>query len=234
MSTDSAEIVELSREFGELGRELRGPGDNTAALTRMVELAVKHIAPVSFASITMLRGNTGFTLASSDPTASRADALQYELGEGPCLESAEDDTNILLFDVASERRWPRFTQALTEQTPIRSVLAFQLVAQESAALNLFAEQPAAFGEDDIDMGTIFAAHTTGLVALHEVQDKNTNLQTALDTNREIGAAVGILMAYRRTSRDEAFTMLRTASQNLHRKLRDVAADVVETGALPGE
>jgi hypothetical protein len=34
------------------------------------------------------------------------------------------------------------------------------------------------------------------------------------------------------TQDDAFSLLRTASQTLHRKLRDVASEVVATGTLP--
>jgi hypothetical protein len=231
---DANEMVELSQEFADLGVELHGPGDNDAALHRMVELAVKHINGCSFASITVVRDGKGSTLASSDPLAARADALQYELNEGPCLQSAEDNANYLLFDVAGEQRWPRFAAALSDTTPIRSVLAFQLVAHEAAALNLFADQPGAFDDDDVDTASIFAAHTSSLVALYEAGDKAANLEAALRSNREIGTAIGILMAHRRVTEEGAFGLLRTASQNLHRKLRDVAAEVVQTGALPDD
>ena len=59
-----------------------------------------------------------------------------------------------------------------------------------------------------------------------------NLQVALTTARRIGMALGILMAERKISGDAAFELLRMVSQNTHRKLRDVADEVVETGALP--
>jgi AmiR/NasT family two-component response regulator len=45
-------------------------------------------------------------------------------------------------------------------------------------------------------------------------------------------AMGILMSSRLLTAEQAFEQLRTASQRLHRKLRDVAAEVTETGALP--
>jgi hypothetical protein len=45
-------------------------------------------------------------------------------------------------------------------------------------------------------------------------------------------AVGVLMARYKITEDEAFAMLRVASQALHRKLRDVAAEVTQTGTLP--
>jgi AmiR/NasT family two-component response regulator len=45
-------------------------------------------------------------------------------------------------------------------------------------------------------------------------------------------ATGVLMALRKVTPEDAFTLLRAASQRLHRKLRDVAPGVLETGALP--
>jgi AmiR/NasT family two-component response regulator len=54
----------------------------------------------------------------------------------------------------------------------------------------------------------------------------------LETNREIGVAMGILKATGQLTQDQAFDQLRTASQTLNRKLHDIAADVTATGQLP--
>jgi anti-anti-sigma regulatory factor len=71
--------------------------------------------------------------------------------------------------------------------------------------------------------------------LSEARQQIADLTIALDTNREIGAAVGIVMLQRLITREQAFDLLRTASQHQHRKLREVARDVVETGHLdPGD
>jgi hypothetical protein len=231
---DANEVVQLSHEFAQLGKELRGEGDNNAALQRMVQLAVKYIEPCTGASITVVERGVGRSLATSDAPAARADVLQYELDDGPCLRSAERDQNYLLFDVTTDARWPRFCAALAEQTAYRCVLSFQLEVQDSAALNLFAEQPGAFSDDDVDLAAVFAAHTTSLVALHEAEDHAAHLEVALQTNREIGAAIGVLMAHHKVTQDDAFALLRTASQSLHRKLRDVASEVVATGTLPDQ
>jgi hypothetical protein len=53
-----------------------------------------------------------------------------------------------------------------------------------------------------------------------------SLQTAITTNRDIAAAVGILMAQRDIDYDDAYLLLRSASQNSNRKLREIAADVL--------
>jgi hypothetical protein len=68
-------------------------------------------------------------------------------------------------------------------------------------------------------------------ALHEQRTRTANLEEALATNREIGQAIGILMATDHLTAEQVFDLLRAASQRTHRKLRDIAADVVETGAL---
>jgi hypothetical protein len=231
---ESDDVVQLSQEFAELGRELHGPGDDQAALQRMVQLAVKHLDPCTGASITEVRGGRGTSLAASDPVAALADTLQYQLNEGPCLGSARLDTNYLLFDVATDTRWPRFSAALLEHTPYRSVLSLQLEAEEAAALNLFANEPGAFTDADIDTAAVLAAHISTLVALHEAEHHAAHLHTALQSNREIGAAIGVLMAHHKVTEPAAFELLRTASQTLHRKLRDIAADVVQTGTLPDQ
>ena len=48
----------------------------------------------------------------------------------------------------------------------------------------------------------------------------------------IEQAKGILMERRKLTEDQAFTELTRASQNTNIKLRDVADELVRTGALP--
>ncbi|MCW2658134.1 MAG: hypothetical protein JWR06_2327, partial [Jatrophihabitans sp.] len=53
----------------------------------------------------------------------------------------------------------------------------------------------------------------------------------LASNRDIGVAIGVLMGLHRVTREQAFDLLRVASQGKHRKLADVARDVADTGSL---
>lgn len=68
-------------------------------------------------------------------------------------------------------------------------------------------------------------------ALAQAQNQVANLETALSSNRRIGAAIGVLMASRQVTSQEAFALLRRASNESNRKLRDVADRVVLTGAI---
>ena len=73
---------------------------------------------------------------------------------------------------------------------------------------------------------------TDLVArLDAAQDEINGLQIALTNSRQISAALGIVMATHKVTMEEAFNILRIMSQHCHRKLRDVAADVILTGAV---
>jgi hypothetical protein len=58
-----------------------------------------------------------------------------------------------------------------------------------------------------------------------------HLQVALASNREIGVAMGIVMANHRLTDDQAFDLLSRTSQHLNRKLRAIAREVVRTGVL---
>lgn len=62
---------------------------------------------------------------------------------------------------------------------------------------------------------------------------NAELHHALDTARTIGAAVGIVMVRLGLTESEAFEVVRHVSQTRHRKVREVAADVVASGQVPG-
>lgn len=94
------------------------------------------------------------------------------------------------------------------------------------------------GEADTVLARILAER--GVTAVHDgrleaqlaaARSKADGLQTALVNNRNIGCAIGILMARHSLTRQQAFDRLRTTSQDTHRKLRDVAADVLYTGDL---
>lgn len=58
-----------------------------------------------------------------------------------------------------------------------------------------------------------------------------HLERALASNREIGVAVGILMANHKLTDDQAFDLLSRVSQRTNRKLRLIAVDVASTGAI---
>ena len=228
---DAGLMAGFAHEFAEVGAQLRGGAGGEAALRLIMELAVRHVPGCVWASITVEDRGSWRTLAASDPIAQAADELQYKLGHGPCLDAAIEDADQFISNVLSETRWPDYTQALATRSPVRSVLGLRLPAGR-AALNLYAATPNAFDVDSVEIGTVFAAHVSTAVLLFQTRGQADGLRVALDSSRQIGAAIGILMAYHKVTETEAFNLLRVASQHRHIKLRDIALQVVETGALP--
>lgn len=81
------------------------------------------------------------------------------------------------------------------------------------------------------MEGLLAARLRSEFALMQATDRVKHLERALDSNRVIGTALGILMATQKITSEEAFMCLKRASQHSNRKLREIAEDVIYTGAL---
>ncbi len=77
---------------------------------------------------------------------------------------------------------------------------------------------------------MFAAHAAVAVAGAEHEQ---NLRTAVNSRDVIGQAKGFLMERHRLTADQAFAVLARVSQELNRKLADVASELADTGAVPG-
>jgi hypothetical protein len=68
--------------------------------------------------------------------------------------------------------------------------------------------------------------------LRQLNELIENLNKQLESQPVIEEAKGIIMARSHCSPDEAFDVLRRASMRMNRKLREVAADLVEAAMKP--
>jgi hypothetical protein len=177
----------------------------------------------------MLRDADRFvTTAASDDVAREIDAFERELGEGPCLDAINDDSMYHDADLTDGSPWPRLSQRVLARTPVRGMAGFRLLVGErkTGALNLFSDTPGALNEASVDQGIVLASFVTiALLAAHERRAAVT-LRAGLASNREIGKAVGLMMAFHKISDQAAFEMLRSASQEMNIKLAEVARQVV--------
>ena len=114
------------------------------------------------------------------------------------------------------------------------MLSFRLflTEQSRAALNLYATRAGAFTDQSSATGAVFAAYASMALLAAARNDKANHLIRALESNREIVLAMGIMIASGKLTSQQAFEQLRVASQNLNRKLHDIAADVARTGQVP--
>jgi len=198
--------------------------------TTIVNLAVTVVDGCDHASI-MLRAKDGTfsTVASTDETARQVDHLERLHQQGPCADAIVEDTPQFEDDLTEPHpHWPVFAREVVRLTPVRAAAGFRIVSGEKkiGALNLFSDEVRGMAPKSGDQAIILSAFTSvAVTTLHRREEART-LAAGLTSNREIGKAVGLLMAFHKVSDTQAFDMLRKTSQDLNIKLVDVADEVV--------
>ena len=235
-SSSADPTSDLTTNFSETVMAVFSAGTVDDTLRRVVELAVDTIDGCDFAGIFAVVGQGVTTPVGTDPVVTEIDGLQHRTGEGPCLDAISGAGIVYAGDLADDTRWSAFGPQAA-QAGIRSALALRLSADaDCGALNLYARYPDAFGVIDRAKGVLLAALAgvaLGSAESHDDQERRAgNLQGALATREVIGQAQGILIERERITADQAFDILRRASQHLNVKLRSVAQTLVDTGENP--
>jgi GAF domain-containing protein len=209
-----------------------------ATLERVATIACQAVPGCTCASVTQERPGGPRTVAHCGDRAAQVDQAQYDADAGPCLDAFRRNEVVHLRTVGDgPPEWVEFEQAAA-QAGIKSSLAVPLLVGERAigALNLYSADPDGFGQEQVDLATLFGQQAAVAVANAEIYWRTyaltENLRQALENRDVIGQAKGVLMAQQRITADAAFDRLRRASQTLNRKLADIAAHVVRTGELP--
>jgi len=228
--------AELSGTISKTVEALFSEGSIADTLHQLVALAVATVEGCDYAGIFVAERGEVSTPYSTDPLVVELDAIQRTSGEGPCLAAMAQDGVFYAEDLGDDPRWPIFGPSAVA-AGVRSLLAVPLpVNGDPGALNLYARYPQAFGVIDRGRASLLAA-MAGMAfqsaRTHEDEERRAaNLQAALITREMIGQAQGILMERERITPDQAFDILRRASQHLNVKLRDVAQSLVDTGERP--
>ncbi|QNG20654.1 GAF and ANTAR domain-containing protein [Rhodococcus triatomae] len=177
----------------------------------------------------MLHQEAGFaTAAASDEVARLVDEYERELGEGPCLDAILDEVPQLDPDLATPTAWPALAARLLADTPVRGVMGFRLLVDDRkvGALNLFSDTPGTFGSEAADAAALLTSFASVAVAAAAHGEQARSLREGLASNREIGKAIGLLMALHHFDDDAAFDLLRRTSQSMNVKIAEVARRVV--------
>jgi transcriptional regulator with GAF, ATPase, and Fis domain len=215
----------LATEFARISQQLAAEPAGEETLQRVADLAVQTVPGCDYCGISMRLGDGRVeTPASTDPLVERADALQYELAEGPCLDAIWVDDTYVIDNMLVEQRWPRWAPKAAE-LGMRSILSVRLATPRDlvGGLNLYSADVDAFDEDAVVTAHIYAAHASAAIAAtNEVE----HLRTAMQSRHLIGVAQGLLMQRYALTEDAAFQVLSRHSQNSNVRLRDVAAELV--------
>jgi hypothetical protein len=134
------------------------------SLQTVIEMAVE-CGPCDAASITMLGpGGVPETIAYSDDRVLKSDQLQYQLGEGPCLDAVWTNGMFVIPDVPADGRWPRWAPQAAG-FGIGASLAVHLFTDAAlGAINLHSRDPREFDDVDVENARVIAAHASVVVA----------------------------------------------------------------------
>jgi hypothetical protein len=224
------EVVGAFADMESLLRSARFSQDERGLLTAVTD----HLEGADSASITELHDNRFLTLAATDQAARDGDALQYQLRSGPCVDAVVEQSVFAPIDLLTDERWPVFGKQAATNLGFRSMLSLRLLTDATDSiygLNVYGRQAHAFDRKAVLFGLLVGTYASSVVFSSATSSTILNLEKALETNRQIGMAVGIIMTTYRLTPERSFELLRLASMNRNRKLRDVAESVVLTGSL---
>ena len=218
--------------FAERARQIAAHPSPDDAIKQIVDLALDSV-DCEYASVTLVHADGSLeTVASSHPVVDQADALQYELSEGPCLTAAETNGLYVIPESATDPRWPNWGPRAAA-LGLHSILSVHLFTDREVlgALNLYARASYQYTEDDIEAAQVVAAHASVGLARSR---KEQNLWHAIDSRHVIGQAQGVLIERYKISSEQAFSVLKRHSQQHNVKLHEVAVILLRTGELPGD
>jgi transcriptional regulator with GAF, ATPase, and Fis domain len=233
----SADDADLQAGIGNLACLVAGSLGLPELLAEVASFAVGAIPGADGAGVTLLRvdrpDNMVAALAASAPFVAEIDAIQYvTLHEGPCITAALERRTVRSGSLGGEKLWPRFGPRVG-RLGVHSALSLPLLLTDQVvgAINVYAHGKDIFDQHAAELGELFAKPAA--VAVHNAQiladalALTAQLQTALSTRPVIDQAIGLIRGRTGRSVDDAFTHLRAISQTEHRKLSDVAQQIVD-------
>lgn len=224
----------FAHEMAQLARSLLAQDSVQGTLERISGAATELVEGCDAAGVLILRGKRVQTLAATDQLVIDSDLLQERMQEGPCFDAARRRAGEQVFRItdmtALQQRWPAYAPPARE-LGVGSMMGFLLFTEgeDLGALNLYSRKPGMFDETSETAAWLLASHAAVALSSARIHDQ---LAQAVDTRHVIGEAMGILMASRQLTEDQAFNVLRRFSQERKIKLRDIARQITELGRLP--
>jgi GAF domain-containing protein len=236
-----AEKLPLDELSGAIGR-IRRPLLTEEKVDVAVELlakAIKDSVPGTIGAGVSVLDTQGRRTShgATDRVVEEADALQYELGEGPCLTAWAAEESILVDDVRTDDRWPWWSEAV-RGLPIRSVVSTALVADKECvgALKIYAALPSAYTPATVRLPELFAAPAATLLSHIQGSDVpqliSEDLHAALESRDMVNRACGILMQRHGLGHERALEELMRQARRWRLSLAEAAVELI--AAMPAD
>lgn len=182
-------------------------------------------------------GHQGVVAATDGPARVMED-LQFDLGEGPCLDASAARSPVLQPDLAKSAaaRWPGFGPAALE-AGIAAIFAFPLHvgAIRIGILDLYRDVPGSL-EPQVLAEALAYADAAVLVLMHvqghrlAANDLHPQLANPIENRSEVHQATGVVSVTASVSLANALLLLRAHAYGEQRHILEIARDVI-TGTL---
>jgi hypothetical protein len=224
--------VSGERRLRILGR-LVGAGAPELETKRLCEVCAEVTGMSGAGLMLMSRDVPRGAVCTTDDASTAIEQLQYELGEGPCVDAFNQDRPVLEPDLADPAtpRWLAFTGPAL-QAGARAVFGFplQLGAVRLGALNLYSARPGALtGEQHTDalvMADVAAQALLVMQANAPAGALAAELEASANFQYVVHQASGMVAAQLDVSVGQALVRLRAHAFGNERPLTEVARDVV--------
>jgi GAF domain-containing protein len=227
-----AEEEDLRESLMGLSRLASGRLPLEDLLTQVATYAVQAIPGADGAGLTLLEQDRADTIVATAPFVTEVDDIQYAMNQGPCISAAREGQTVVSGSLGADSRWPRFGGRVA-RLGVHSVVSLPLITPDGVvgAMNVYAHGKNVFDDRAAELGQVFA--TPAAIAVHnahvlaQTRRLANRLQSALELRGVIDRAVGILMSRSGITENEALERLRSLSQHEHRKLAEVARQIVD-------
>lgn len=209
-----------------------------AAVQELAEI-IGHLVPHATAASASMLGPEGaaITTAATDPLAEAADAAQFDLGEGPALDTWATMTLERLDDTTTDTRWPAFDRAMAP-VGVRCALAAPLVSggEVLGVVKAYATTPRAFSAADEQTLGLLATAAAAVLGVGQHLTSTPRLSAALRTTvsqqHTVDLATGMLMERHHLTEEAARRLLGdTASTDQH-SLVQAARKLLDRSSQP--
>jgi hypothetical protein len=213
---------------------LVGPEDPDLRTRRLCEVAAE-VTEMSGAGIMLMSGDVPQgSVCTTDDVSDLIEQLQYDLGEGPCVDAFHTDRPVLEPDLVDPQspRWPAFSGPAID-AGVRAIFGFplQVGAVRLGALNLYCDRPGPLSDaqhaDAVVMADVAAQAVLVLQANAPPGKLAAELESGANFQYVVHQASGMVAAQLGVSVGHALIRLRAYAFGNDRPLTDVARDVVD-------
>jgi GAF domain-containing protein len=224
-------MAAAERLMAEIAGNLENIDQLSPYLQRLVEAVNVNLDGCDAVGVTVVMEDRPRTAAYTTAGTLEIDAVQYAVGDGPCLDAFRNGRENLVDFAGGEERWPAFMEGC-EPGEVQSLLALPLESggRRFGALNLYGYARHAFDGFDLVLVRIAAQRAADALAaavqLAGARAVAGQMEQAMASRAVIEQAKGVLMGRHGIDETVAFELLRRQSQEQNLKLRVLAAQLV--------